>query len=237
VPQLVTYAVDGLIEIRHEIPDPVSDVSLPSTWHWNDDELIETAKWERVHHYRIQNDGQKSALLFIEHPVDDQNWIPVRNHALVETQGTDEYRYRTRIAPGLDEDFQVVEQSIKQIVWSSKTNVADMRLKLKDTTLDPVAKKTLHQWVATIEHERSYVTQKERISRELHQTTQEQNRIKELLTAVSREEELHKPYLDKLNQLEDQVDALRASLKEAQDQFDAWRGITGQVPTLPSVGR
>jgi chaperonin cofactor prefoldin len=237
VPQLVTYAVDGLIEIRHEIPDPGSDVSLPSTWHWNDDELIETAKWERVHHYRIQNDGQKSALLFVEHRVDDYDWIPVRNDAFVETQGTDEYRYRMRVAPVRDEDFQVTEQRSKQIVWSSKTNVADMRLKLKDATLDPIARKSLQQWITSIEREKSYVFKKERINRELNEAAQDQRRIKELLTAVPREDELYKRYLDKLSTLENEIDALRKSLNEVNSQFDALRGTADKMPPQPSEGR
>ena len=127
--------------------------------------------------------------------------------------------------PGRTENFEVAERKSSQIVWSSRTNLADLQLKLTEAALDPVAQKTLQQWVTTIEQERSYVSQKERISRELHQTTQEQNRIKDLLTKVSREDELHKRYLDKLNKLEDEIDVLQVSLKEAQHQFDALRGI------------
>ncbi len=237
VPQLVTYAVDGLIEIRHEIPDPSAHVSLPSTWTRDGDSMIESATQERLHQYQIRNDGQRSALLFIEHSVADEDWFPVHNEALVETQDSEEFRYRLRVPSGRTGNFEVAERMSRQIVWSSRTNLADLQLKLKESALDPAARKALHEWVATIEHERSYVTQKERITRDLHQTTQEQNRIKDLLTAVAREDELHKRYLDKLNKLEDEIDALRASLKEAQDQFDSLREVEGQVPASSSVGR
>jgi hypothetical protein len=237
VPQLVTFAVDGLIEIHHEVPHPVSHASLPSTWRVDGDSLIETAKWERLHHYRVQNEGEKSAVLFIEHSVADKDWLPIRNDALVETQDPDAFRYRIRVATGHIEDFEVAEQMSKQVEWSSRSNLADLQHKLKETTLEPMARKLLQQWAAAIEQERVYVIRRERINRELHQANQEQNRIKELLSALTREDELHQRYLTKLSNLENEIDSLREALKELQSQYEAVQDAANKVSALPSDGR
>ncbi|MFN9851988.1 MAG: hypothetical protein ACK57P_09240, partial [Planctomycetota bacterium] len=104
-------------------------------------------------------------------------------------------------------------------------------------TLDPIARKSLQQWITSIEREKSYVFKKERINRELNEAAQDQRRIKELLTAVPREDELYKRYLDKLSTLENEIDALRKALNEVNSQFDALRGTADKMPPQPSEGR
>jgi 2-succinyl-5-enolpyruvyl-6-hydroxy-3-cyclohexene-1-carboxylate synthase len=100
-----------------------------------------------------------------------------------------------------------------------------------------MARKLLQQWAAAIEQERVYVIRRERINRELHQANQEQNRIKELLSALTREDELHQRYLTKLSNLENEIDSLREALKELQSQYEAVQDAANKVSALPSDGR
>ena len=74
VPQLVTYALDSKIEIKHEVPNAIDERQLPSSWEFQEDRIIENLKFQRTHHYRIQNEGTDSHWLFIEHVANKDEW-------------------------------------------------------------------------------------------------------------------------------------------------------------------
>jgi hypothetical protein len=214
VPQLLTYALDSMIEIQHDEPTADAHVVVPSTWALVEHGLMETATWERIHRYRIRNEGLRSLILFVEHSQSDDDWEPLRNDASEPTQDNASHRYRLRLPPSNSTEFEVKEKKTQGIIWNHRSDLARLRAKLKDPQVQGFARLELEKFVTTIQQEASFAREMEKLNQELAQLTQDQNRIKGLLSALARGDDLHSRYIDKLNHLEDEIERIRHAVEE-----------------------
>lgn len=214
IPQLVTYALDSMIDIQHDEPTADAHVVVPSTWALAEEGLIETATWERIHRYRIRNESLRSLILFVEHSQSDSDWEPLRNDASEATQDNESHRYRLRLPPSNSTELEVKETKTQEIIWNLKSDLAKLRAKLKDPQVQGFARLELEKFVTTIQQETSFAREMEKLNQEIVQLTQDQNRIKGLISAVVRGDELHSRYIDKLNHLEDEIERVRHAVEE-----------------------
>jgi hypothetical protein len=216
VPQLVTYSLDSMIDIQHDEPRVDSHVVVPSQWSHTEYGLIETASWERIHRYRIRNESLRSLTLFVEHQQSDQEWEPLRNDASEATQDDTSHRYRLRLPPSNVTELEVKERKTQVIEWNLKSDFAKLQAKLKDPHIQGFARSELEKYVTKIRNDAIFARTMEKLSQERVQLTQDQSRVKGLLSAVARGDALYERYIDKLNHLEDEIDRVQTAIAELQ---------------------
>ncbi|MEI6524703.1 MAG: hypothetical protein WCP62_01665 [Planctomycetota bacterium] len=221
VPQLVTYALDSKIEIKHEVPNAIDERQLPSSWEFQEDRIIENLKFQRTHHYRIQNEGTDSHWLFIEHVANKDEWLPEPTEALVATEDKDTHRYRVRVpAAGLI-NLEVPETKKRVIQWSKNSSASDLRSALRqpDTgrpDMEAQARVRLEELLKTITAAERVAQRTQQLSRELELYAKEQTRIKGLMAVLVRGDALHTRYLGKLDELESKIESSQKELISLQ---------------------
>ena len=221
VPQLVTYALDSKIEIKHEVPNAIDERQLPSSWEFQEDRIIENLKFQRTHSYRIQNEGTDSHWLFIEHVANRDEWVPEPTDALVATEDKDTHRYRVRVPAAGSINLEVPETKKRVIQWSKNSSASDLRSALRQPEMgrpdmEAQARVRLEELLKTITAAERVAQRTQQLSRELELYAKEQTRIKGLMAVLVRGDALHTRYLGKLDELESQIESSQKELAGLQ---------------------
>ena len=212
VPQLVTYALDSKIEIKHEVPNAIDERQLPSTWEYEEDRIIEKVKVQRTHSYRILNEGTESHSLFVEHVSDKDQWVPAPTDALVATEDKETQRYRVRVPAAGSIVLEVPETKKREIRWSKNSSASDLMSALRRPDMEVQARVRLEELLKTITASERVAQRTQQLSRELELYAKEQTRIKELMSVLVRGDALHTRYLAKLDELESQIESSQKEL-------------------------
>jgi len=212
VPQLVTYALDSKIEIKHEVPEANDEKALPSTWEFEEDRMIERLKFQRKHFYRIQNEGKEIQTLFIEHDGDEGEWIPEPSDAWVATQSQTVHRYCIRVPAVQSITLEVSEMKVGVIRWNNGSSIEDMRNALRRPDLTAQARARLELLLRKKTETEAVVQRTLYLTRVLDEIAKDQTRIKGLMSALVRGDTLHTRYLGKLDELENQMELAQTEL-------------------------
>jgi hypothetical protein len=212
--RLLSFAVDQAVEVKRETksePDSLSVLRIVKGV------LEETHRQRSTMKYLIQNRSSQERTLIVEHSV-NPNWKLVGAEKPAE-RTRDVYRFEWKVPSGKGQVREVVEER----TYNGRSALLGMlpsniELLVRSTAATPKLRDELRK---IIEHKKQLSdTQKElaRLRSQFNEVTQEQNRVRTSLEKVPAGTGLHKRYLEKLDNLETEIETLQKQIKDNQEK-------------------
>lgn len=180
--------------------------------------------YKQVFHqtYVAQNKGKTDRTLLIEHPR-RQGWKLVQpEHALESTDTL--YRFEEAIPAGQAKSLAVQEELVsRQDFAILPMNTSDIETYLRQSQIPDAVKKSLQQAAAFKRAMADTQRQIQDHQQTINEITQEQNRIRENMKAVSQSSDYYQRLVKELDAQETQIQKLKADLKELRQKEEQQR--------------
>jgi hypothetical protein len=217
--RLILYAVDLGTEVK---PEVAADSGRLTHVKAVKGTLYTTTKLRETKTYAVKNRNPQDRTVLIEHPV-RAGFQLVSKDKPAET-ARDVYRFELKVPAGKTAKETVTEErDLTSTALLTNSPGEQIRVFLQS----PVVSEKLKEGLKKAQELRREwgKTQLEagEQKRQLQAITEDQTRLRANLREVSQSSPLHKRYLDKLNQQEDEVEKYRAEVKKLQGQEHAQR--------------
>ena len=208
--RLVSYAMDLEVEVA---PKHEATVKKLVTVKLVNGLLHATYKHSRRWSYTIKNSGDKLKTVLIEHPF-DSGWKLVEPKQADETT-RDRRRFAVEALPGEPTLLKIDEEQATQMTMQLRRfNTGQYQFYLSADEVSEEIKVALKE----MQKRQAVITdlkrQLQRRQKGLAVIDQEQARIRKNMPQLPRDSELHKRYIKKFTEQEDQVERLRAEMHE-----------------------
>ena len=205
VPQLVTYALDTSLEITSEIQ---LEHSTKTTYRMDrEDTLIGTKVSERLVRYSLTNESQAAQSVWIEHQPTERNWTPERDEKQVQKSEPTSFRYSVVVPGKSTANKDVLETETVVTKWPKDTNWLQLKQLMDAAGMPPEIRKRIEGRVEKLEEYDELKATETKLSVSKESAAIEQRRIKELMIALKRDDELHARYLKKMATLESEIES------------------------------
>ena len=219
--RLLTFAVDQDVLVDpYAVPDAPGVIE---TARLVDGVLTIERQGRTTQGYRLENRGDRRRVVLVEAPRASGSRLLSPTEA--EESTPDAYRFRVPLAPGAVDSLEVVESKTLRTTTSLTSLSADLILAFAraDGAMPDDVRAALRR---AADQRRDLAVSEQRVSalrRELSEIEREQNRIRGNLQAVDNSTEYGRRLLDKLNDQETRIEAIRAELVEAEARAAAQR--------------
>ncbi len=225
VPQLVTYALDTSVEITSEI---LPEHSAKTTYRFDSvGTLIGTKVSQRLVRYSLINENQAAQTVWIEHQPTERNWTPERVGEQVQKSEPSSFRYSVDVPSKSTAIKDVLETETSLTKWPKDANWLQLKHLMDSADMPPEIRRRLEGRVKKLEEHDVLKASETKLSSSKESAAIEQRRIKELMIALNREDELHTRYLKKLATLESEIESaterllsVRKALEESKTRLD-----------------
>jgi hypothetical protein len=218
VPQMVTYALDSSISIESE----TSNVNnSKSSYRLDENEtLIATTVDERRVRYSLTNEGKEPQQVSIEHQPSDADWQPVSVEEKVGTSSQSSFRYKVNCPQKSTVIHDVLETKTTTAKWPKETNWAQLKRLIAAEKMPEEIRVRLERRIESLREldELSFDETKLVLAKE--KAAAEQNRIKNLIEVLTRQDELHARYLKKLFSLENDIERMADELAGVRNKLE-----------------
>jgi hypothetical protein len=224
VPQMVTYALDSAIEVSSEIK---KEHSTKSTYRIDgNDILIATQVSERRVRYTLANDGVVPRKVSIEHRPSEDDWRPTNVEEQKGKPTQLSFRYNVDCPAKSIVSRDVLETKTTETKWPKGTTWTQLKRLTLDPGMSAIVRETLENRIKKLAEYESFQASETEFAQANEKAAAEQHRIKSLMAALNRQDELHARFLKKLQTLEDEIDetslklsAIRKKIQEAKSRL------------------
>ena len=210
--RLVSYAMDLEVEVA---PKHESTAKKLVTVKLVNGLLHATHKLSRSWSYTIKNSGDTPKTVLVEHPL-DSGWKLVEPKQAAETT-RDRQRFAVEALPGVPTQLKINEVRMTKMSMNLRHfNTGQYQFYLAADEVSEeikVALQEIQKRGATIA---DLKRQRQLKQKALTVIDQEQSRIRQNMQQLPRDSELHKRYIKKFTEQEDQVERLRAEMHKLQ---------------------
>ena len=218
VPQLVTYALDTSIEVSSHIQP---GISTKSTYQFDEvDTLIATNVSERRVRYTIVNEGNDLRAVSIEHRPSEKNWLPVPTEEQAEKPADSNYRYDVICPKKSTVTHDVLETKTTIVSWKKETNWVQLKQLTLDAEMPLEIRERLVNRIEKLAEYEALQGDELKLTQSTEKAASEQFRIKSLMVALNREDELQKRYLKKLADLENEIESASEKLLTVRKKLE-----------------
>jgi hypothetical protein len=207
--RLLSYAIDLDVEVNPRNQSQADEMLAVKIVKGT---LLITRKATRKKVFEIKNSGSKPVKLLVEHPRDGGNWKLVAPEKTAETT-RDRYRFAVQAEPGKPATLEVVEeQPGEQRIALSNIDANQIGIFVQSKVPSQRVKDALGQVLAKKRGIEEIVRTKQEKEREIQVVEQEQNRLRQNMGNLDRNNELYLKYVRKMTEQEDRVDVLRQEI-------------------------
>jgi hypothetical protein len=212
--RLVSFAVDQAVEIKRETktePDSLSMMRIVKG-------VVEyTHRQRSTTKYLIKNRSDQERTLIVERPI-STDWKLVGEEKPIERTRS-AYRFEWKVPSGKSLVRDVVEErTYPTRVALLGMNPDNIELLIRSTVATPKLREQLGKVIESKKRFSDIQKEQTRLRSQLGEATQEQNRIRTSLDKVPANTSLHKRYLEKLDNLETDIETLQKQIKENQEK-------------------
>lgn len=208
--RLLSYAVDLAAEVKTERKGEPERITTLKIVHGS---LWVTRRYEETTKYIVRNKRDQARRYLVEHPV-RAAWELVEPKKDVE-KTRDAYRYRTEIAAGKTETVSFLERrDVSQTVGLSNLGTGQIEFYLSQPQISSALKQSLKKLAGMQAALQEVRVRREARERRVREITDEQNRIRENMKAVTRNSESYSMWEGKLVQQEKELDQLRIEIEQ-----------------------
>jgi hypothetical protein len=210
--RLISYALDLEVEVSPE-HQPATD-SLVSVRIVRGT-LESQRKLRNSTEYTIRNSGDETKTVLLEYPR-SAGWTLVAPKEPDETT-RDLYRLAVDAEPGKPARLQVVQEQVThQSVALTNLDDQSIQLYLGARVVSEEAKEALREIVRRKQQIGELETQRQQLEQQLRAITDEQNRIRQNMAQLDRNNDLYSRYVKKFAAQEDEVERLRGEMRSLQ---------------------
>ncbi|GDX95174.1 hypothetical protein LBMAG47_08380 [Planctomycetia bacterium] len=207
--RLLSYAIDLDVEVNPRTQSQADEMLAVKIVKGT---LVVTRKATRKKVFEIKNSGSKPVKMLVEHPRDGGNWKLVAPEKTAETT-RDRYRFAVLAEPGKPATLEVVEeQPGEQRIALSNIDAGQIGIFVQSKVPSQRVKDALGQVLAKKRGIEEIVRTKQEKEREIQVVEQEQNRLRQNMGNLDRNNELYLKYVRKMTEQEDRVDVLRKEI-------------------------
>ena len=207
--RLLSYAIDLDVEVNPRNQSQADEMLAVKIVKGT---LVVTRKATRKKVFEIKNSGSKPVKMLVEHPRDGGNWKLVAPEKTAETT-RDRYRFAVLAEPGKPATLEVVEeQPGEQRIGLSNIDANQIGIFVQSKVPSQRVKDALGQVLAKKRGIEEIVRTKQEKEREIQVVEQEQNRLRQNMGNLDRNNELYLKYVRKMTEQEDRVDVLRKEI-------------------------
>jgi hypothetical protein len=207
--RLLSYAMDIKTEVQPQHGDGQQELMSVKI---RKGTLVATRRATETKTYTVRNRDQKKKTVLIEHPF-RSDWKLVEPKEAAE-RTRDVYRFAVAVEPEKTSKLVVREDKpITEMVQLTDSAPDIIALYTRSKTVSPKIKQAMEKAVTL--RDRLGRTIQERANREqrVNDITQEQARIRENMAKLNQSSELYNRYVKKLDQQENDLDALRKEIE------------------------
>jgi hypothetical protein len=200
------------------------DRSTKTTYRLDDKgTLFGTEVSERRVRYSIENRGNDSHAVTIEHRPTDQEWLPEPKQDSKVKHSQASFRYLVECPKESLVTHDVVE--IKRTIskWSQETSWSQLQQLTLDKDMSPEIRDRLRQRIVKLAEIDALQGDLSNLSLSRERALAEQQRIKTLMMALNRGDELHARYLKKLSVLENEIESTTEKQGNLRRQLDDFK--------------
>ena len=158
--------------------------------------------------------------MWIEHrPVED-SWKPVSAGEQVGKVGLSSFRYNVDILGKSSATYDVLEKETAVTKWVKDADLKQFKNLLAVADLEPQIRERILVRVQKREVYDALRTSETRLNQLKETAGGEQRRIKDLMSSLNREDELHARYLKKLATLESEIESASNNLASVRKEMD-----------------
>lgn len=206
--RLVSYAMNLNIEVAPASkphPEELASVKIVKGV------LEASRKLRRQVQYTVKNSGEDAAQVLIEQPLDARWKLVAPAEPTEKTRDT--YRFAVAAEPGKATILDVTEESMHtQTVGVASLNDEAIRIFIHSPVVDSQVKEALKDITARKVKIAEANSRLQQAQQRIAAITTEQTRIRENMKTVDMTSELHRRYVKKLGEQEDEVERLNAEV-------------------------
>lgn len=166
--------------------------------------------------YVAKNRSGQERRLVIEHPYRPEFKLMTEQKPAEMTR--DVYRFEVKVGADKTVLLEVPEERMRaQAVVLSNTDDQMLRFYLHQQVLSPIAKAALEKAIGLRQKWTGLQKQVQAQERDLKQRLEDQARVRANLGRVSKEQEVYKRYLKKLDEMENELEKLQVGIRALQD--------------------
>ncbi len=218
VPQLVTYALDTSLAITSEI---LPEHSSKTTYRIDGEEtLIGTKISQRLVRYSLSNDSKSAQTVWIEHQPAEKNWSPEPVGDQVGKADLTSFRYKVDVPSKSTSKQDVLETETTIAKWPKGTNWIQLKYLTGAAGMTPEIRDRLETRIKKLAEYDALKATEAKLTGSKENAVIEQRRIKELMGALNRQDELHTRYLNKLATLESEIETNAERIITVRKELD-----------------
>lgn len=228
VPQLVTYALDTSVAITSEI---LPEHSSKTTYRIDgENTLIGTKISQRLVRYSLINESKSAQTVWIEHQPAERNWSPEPAGDQVGKADLTSFRYKVDVPSKSTAKQDVLETETTIAKWPKGTNWIQLKYLTEAAGMTAEIRDRLETRIKKLAEYDALKATETKLTGSKENAVIEQRRIKELMIALNRQDELHNRYLKKLATLESEIESsaeriitVRKELEDSKNRLDQER--------------
>ena len=226
VPQLVTYALDTSVEITSEI---LPEHASKATYRFDGEgTLIGTKISQRHVRYSLSNDSKSAQTVWIEHQPAERNWLPAPVGDQVGKADLTSFRYKVDVPSKSTAKKDILETETIITKWPKGTNWVLFKYLTEAAGMTPEIRDRLETRIRRLAEYEVLKATETKLTSSKENAAIEQRRIKELMIALNREDELHKRYLTKLATLESEIESSAGRIVTVRKELEDSKTRLGQ---------
>ncbi|MFN7292759.1 MAG: hypothetical protein ACK506_04345 [Pirellula sp.] len=218
VPQMITYAVDQDLEIQKVLSaneeDPFADTRVTKTSSFQlvgQSVIVEKQIETRLIRYKIKNQSPHEKQLILEHVCADPMWKVVTDTAAMPVNSTLQNdmvpaRFELLVPPQTEIVHEVREERSVRMERTESTALNDLRTAASNPQCPNELKVLLGKWIGKRETKDQIDMELSQVRSMLSEILAEQKRLQQSITAVNRSDAIYDRYLEKLDEIESEIE-------------------------------
>ncbi len=176
--------------------------------------LYTNHKYTQTTTYTVKNSDSKEKTVLIEHPLNSY-WTLI-DPKMPDEKTRDMYRFAVKAEPGKPAKLDVVEEHIeRQSLALTNVDNRTIAIYISAPEVSDEVKAALREVVKQKRAIEDVVNSRQEIQRQITVVDQEQNRIRQNMAQLDRNNDLYRRYVGKFTEQEDRIETLRKQLTDS----------------------